>query len=195
MKRILLGLSTLMLVGCPAPSSPPEVQDIPDAAGSSILEIIPEFRDGGYKVQADIKNYTSSDIKQLDMELIRMVKDGASWTMPQTLDTENRKVVSIEPSLSTKTVRFTALRPNTTYRIRWYAYQATGSLTPDSPSRISVDGFRDVPVGINDSVTVATMSIQLKDRDFSSTATLDGIEVIDGGYTYPGTESIVIGAQ
>jgi len=192
LKRIILGLTTLMLAGCPGPSANPGPQGSSDVRGSAVLEIVPEFRDGGYRTQAEIKNYTRSDIKQLDIELIRLARDGESWRMPDTLDADNRKVSSIVPSPDTQAIRFTSLRANTAYRIRWYAYNATGSLTPDSASRISVDGGSDVKVGIDDSVTVATMSIQLRDRAFDATATLDGIEVIDGDYTYPGAENIVI---
>lgn len=192
MKRILLGITTLLLVGCPAPSANLSDRETPDAPGSAVLEIVPEFRDGGYQTLAEIKNYTRSDIKQLDLELIRLEKDGEAWKLPTTLDDSNRKLSSVDPSLANQTIRFTSLRPNTSYRIRWHAFNATGSLTPDSPNRISLDGSRDVVIGIDDSVTVETLSIQLKDRAFSSTAKLDGIDVIDGGYTYPGQEAIVV---
>lgn len=190
MKRFLLGLSTLLLVGCPAPLANLGDQGNPDVQGRASLEIVPEFRDGGYKTLAEIKNYTRSDIKQVDFELIRLEKVGEAWQMPATLTPDNRKVSSVETSLDNATIRFASLRPNTSYKIRWYAYNATGSLTPASPSRISVDGQRDVPVGTEDTVTVETLTIQLKDREFSSTATVDGVEVIEGGFTYPDGEKI-----
>ena len=190
MKRILLGVMTLMLVGCPAPSADQADKGTLDVVGNAALEIVPQFRDGGYKTLAEVKNYTRTDIQQLDLELIRLDKVGETWQLPATLDASNRKASSVEAPFESKTIRFASLRPNTTYRIRWYAYNATGTLTPASPNRISADGSRDVAVGVNDTVTVETLTIQLKDREFNSTATLDGIDVIDGGYTYPGAETI-----
>lgn len=193
MKRFLLGITTLMLVGCPAPSANLGNQGAQDVSGNAVLEIVPEFRDGGYKTQAEIKNYTQSDIKRLDIELIRLEKDGETWTLPASLSDANRKISSIEPTFGGKSIRFAGLRPNTSYRVRWFAYNATESVLPDGVNHISEPGQVDVAIAMDDAVKVATMSIKLKDRLFSSTATLDGIEVIDGGYTYPGGETIQIG--
>lgn len=184
-----------MLAGCPAPwartaDQAPRDQAPHDQAGNAVLEIVPEFRNGNYLSQAEIKPYTRTDIQQLDLELIRLEQDGEAWKLPATLNDSNRKLNRIESSQLNQTIRFGSLRPNTGYRIRWYAFNATGDLTPDSASRISVDGSRDLVIGIDDSVTVETLTIQLKDRPFNATATLEGMDVIDGGYTYPGAETI-----
>lgn len=200
MKRILLGLTTLLLAGCVFPSG---TQDPlggqtgtgnPGAGtgnvatqGNAVLELVTEVRDGSYTTLAEVKNYTRTDIKRLDVELIRLEKDGNGWKLPATLNAENRSVNSTDLSGS-GTIRFTGLRPKTTYRIRWAAFDVATPAPGAVP--ISVPGELDVPIDIEEVVNVAKLMVRLKDRPFNATATAEGIDVTDGGYTYSGSETI-----
>ncbi len=155
--------------------------------GNAVLELVTEVQDGSYTTLAEVKNYTRADIKRLDVEIIRLVQDGGGWKLPATLNADNRAVNSTDLS-GNGTIRFSGLHPKTTYRIRWSAYDVAQPAPGTAP--ISVPGELDVAIGIEEVVNLARLTVRLKDRPFNATATAEGIDVTDGGYTYADSEKI-----
>lgn len=127
MKRLFLP-AVLGLAGCSTLSVL-----LPETAPSDggALEIRPAIRSGGFKTQALVSPYTSSNIDHLVVSL--HVVNGANET-PVQKDGQPLKATVASGSFDTP-VTFTNLKRNLTYRIKARAYKAPGSADADLISR------------------------------------------------------------
>jgi hypothetical protein len=149
--------------------------------GSAALSVHPEILAGGYRNQALVKAYTAEDIDHLTLSLFQL--DGTSETPVR--DASGKAIAQDLPKARLdEPVTFDALLPNTTYRIRAFAYKAPGEDPANLISAGDASSYTDVTLGNDDRPVAATLKVKLADVLFNGITTASGIAVIPGGFTY-----------
>lgn len=176
----LLTLSGAMVAGCiyvPLGKIPHLTAGTLAAAGKVTLTVTPQVGVGSYSTQAVVNLYTQGDVNHLVLTLFKV--DGASES--EMVDPTGTPIFKDIPHGSMSApVSFTNLHPNTTYRLRAFAYQATGTASADV---ISEDASSSLVVKVltDDKPTAADFPIKLKDRPFHGEAT-SSFQFIPGVY-------------
>lgn len=127
-----------------------------------------------YQSQTTIIPYSKSSIDHLILKL---------YTYDGTEHDQSIQKTLLNAQLDNPLV-FSNLRPNTTYRIRAYAYATSNETTLISDNALS---YSDVTLVQDDRPTLNNIPVRLIDRDFNGQAT-GTIAVTPGGYTLPGGE-------
>ena len=150
-------------------------------SGSITLEFRPQIVDGGYAVQSEVLRNTKGRIDHLTVTLQRKapaLETAVSQAVPQ-LDLD-------------KGVRFSNLKPNSTYWIEAKAFKAADETF--AGNLISEPATAAVVVGTDDAVIVLggkDLAITLKDVPFNGSGNAT-FGITDGGFltTEPATLSI-----
>jgi hypothetical protein len=146
-------------------------------AGSASLSVRPSL--DGYRAQTVTSAYTRSHIIQLLLKLyVVSVVNGVEQ------ETEALKApgqpIELENVELDKAVSFTGLKPHTTYRVRAFAYKATGRATKDLISTGGADCAVTVSLTDDNRPAAATLRVRLRDRDASLKAVGANLVVDDG---------------
>ncbi|MNR89336.1 hypothetical protein D3C72_203020 [compost metagenome] len=150
-------------------------------SGNVTLEFLPQIVDGGYGTQAEVLRNTKASIDHLTVTLQRKhpaTEAAVAQALPQAdLD---------------KGVRFSNLKPNSTYWIEAKAFKAADESVP--ANLISEPATAAIEVNTDDQVIVLagkSLTITLKDVAFNGAGNAT-FNVVDGGYvtTSPATLSI-----
>ncbi len=146
-----------------------------------------ETQAAGFHAQTAVTPYAEADVKHVVVKLFKLAGDAEeavnSGASPLLLDVTDYS----------KPLKFANLKHQTTYRVRAYAYNATGST--DASALISTDtAFVDVAFGTDQRVADATLSIQLIDQWFSGQAS-PSLAITAGGLAPTGTPTASIVAN
>lgn len=142
-----------------------------EPTGGVTLELRPLVKAGDYAAQAVVERNTKTSIDHLTVTLQRMEP-----TQGERLIRTVAKAELDEP------IRFTNLKPHSTYWIEAKAYKAADESLPSN--LISEPATVSISVGIDDAVIVLegqALAIQLKDVPFSGSRETR-FDVRDGGY-------------
>ncbi len=165
------------LAACqPAPVAVPAAASV--AAGGATIVVTPKIKEGGTRrLQANVDNYTATDVSHLVVKLF-------------TLVVADETLVASDDVLAADLgdpLTFTNLKNDTTYRIRAYAYATADTSAPislDASSYVDLDVIRD------DAPVLGNLVVQLVDKTFSGEATSTGITINPGTLVTAGNESI-----
>lgn len=152
-----------LIAGCAVAFAPAAVGPEPKAA----IAIVPAFKAAPLRVQAVVEPYTGGHVEHLVLKLFTV--SGSTETQ-----VKGANDVPLEQDLQKGgfdgPLLFNKLHMDSTYRVRGYAYKASGTADAD---KISVDtgSFVDITVTKDDRPEVATLSIQLKAKDFDGQGT------------------------
>ncbi|HEY9899307.1 MAG TPA: hypothetical protein V6D00_09015 [Pantanalinema sp.] len=138
------------------------------AEGKASLQIRTQLASGAYRTQtAGIMPYGQDDVVHLLLKLYRVNDTGES----AIADANGRPITKdvLKADLGTP-VGFVNLHPNTRYRIKAYAYKATGEAEGDLIS-FEASSSLDVQVDTDERPTVGELRVQLADRPFRAEAT------------------------
>lgn len=170
-------MATGLLAAC---TTLPGISGAEDAR-SVTLEVRPQLVEGGYASQATVVRNTKASIDHLTL------------TLSRKLPVEDAPVTqAITKAQLDETVRFTALKPNSTYWLEAKAYKAEDESA--AASLISEAATAAITVGTDDTVIVLdgqAFRIQLKDVAFSGTGTAS-FDFTEGGYATLDPEAISI---
>jgi hypothetical protein len=147
---------------------------------NAVINVLPSFTDGGYQTQAVVTKYTRNSINHVTFKLFKLGTNNS-----ETLVSNGEKEVLLGDIDSG--TRFEKLVNDTTYRIRAYAYKATGSLDADL---ISHPASADIMVTNDTQPNDLSLNIKLIDIPFSAQASVSGVTFTDGDFTYPASESL-----
>ena len=153
--------------------------------GHASLTLQPSIKNGIYSTQAIPHPYTQADIYHLQIKLFTV----QNKTETPVVDANNHPLILDVPNASlSASIDFSSLHPNTTYRVRAYAYSdpATASLISTLDSR----SYVDVAVTDDTRPTMATLPVQLMDQTFNGEATASEIVVASGSVLHNGNETL-----
>lgn len=180
--RIAYGLMALALVaGCASPA-------IQSTEGPASLTLQPKIANGRM-VQTVMSPYDATSINHLVVKLFKVtggvespVLDGASAQIQKDI---------VAANLATP-IQFVKLHYNTTYRIKAYAYKASGTSDADLISDTASSSV-DLAVAYNDRPLLSNLPVTLLDQAFNGQATASQIVVATGSLTTstPATMSVV----
>lgn len=154
--------------------------------GKAEIRATPKFSSGTLKVQSLVSPYGASDVEHLVLELF-VVKDGAEVAIPNAQGNPVSK--DVPKADLAKPVSFGSLHFDMTYRIRAFAYKATGTATADLISRDASSSI-DLAVARDDRPVLANIPVQLVDKTFNGQATASSIVVAPGALVNNGVETI-----
>lgn len=157
--------AALLLAGCTA---------ITPLSQHGTLVLKPQFSEGQFGTKTLIPPYSQADINQLVLKI---------FTFDGTEHDQNIQRTLLNAQLDNPIV-FSNLKPNTTYRIKAYAYTAGSLLISDEASSST-----DIVLTNDDRPSVATLSVKLVNRAFNGQAT-SSITIYPGGYSPVGSESL-----
>lgn len=148
------------LSGCQSTAVPTGVAHA--VAGSRTLVIQPRF--DAYHTQSTVAPYAKANINHLVLQLYTV----ANAVESQALDGNDQPIaLDVANADLAKTVSFTNLKPNTTYRVKALAYKATGTAAADLISTQDASSYVDVTVADDDRPTMSQLKVQLIDRNVS----------------------------
>lgn len=178
--------ASLFLTGCSVAFGP-MTQPHAVANGSAVLQLNTEVLAGGYRVQATVNPYLSTDIALLRLTLHKVDGQGNESAVndaqgqPLTLDVPQARLAA--------PIQFTKLNANTTYRVKAAAYLDTNATqlisTADAKSQT------DIPIVQEDRPTLAKIKVQLIDKAFDAQGSTT-IDVSSGSLIPAGSESMSI---
>lgn len=183
-------LAASLLVGCS--DLPTKLPATSAGVGNAQLVLTTKVSDGGFSIAALISAYSKSSINHLQLKLFTL--SGETET-PANGPNGTPIVLDLTQSELESPVTISRLLPNTTYRIRAYAYKAAGTATADLISTGDANSYVDVTLTNDDQPTMSTLKVKLIDRAFSGTATSSGVAVTNGGYTGVGAETFGLGSN
>ena len=133
---------------------------------------------GTRKLLAAVSEYTQADVAKLTLTI--------SLQAPPYTPIASSDLLHAELA---DELTFSNLKNATDYRIQAVAYR---EVSPSVFEQISLDADSryDFQVLQDDAVAAGTIPVQLAPVTFSGTATSGGLDVVSGGYSYPGTETI-----
>ncbi len=176
-KRLLAAaiVGSLLLTGCDLLTT----MNLTVPRGSAEITLVPQIVPGGFRALALVKSYDAEDIDHLLLKLFRL--DGTREE-PVT-DSEGKAVTKLIPGqqLDSKVV-FGSLLPDTTYRIRAYAYKAEGEDPGNLISEENETSFTDVSTSKDDAPVATSLKVKLADVFFNGRASAEGILVTPGGF-------------
>jgi hypothetical protein len=153
-------------------------------AGSAVLQVVPGVTDGPmlaagqFGARAVVKNYTKANINHLTLKVFTV--DGKGNETPAGASGGLSADLVGSSLAKTSGVKFAHLAANTRYRVRAFAYKASGVATADLISDPK-SSLVDVTVGNDDRPTMATIPVKLIDVVFDGLAT-SSVSIVDGGY-------------
>ncbi|MNX75007.1 hypothetical protein D3C86_1064650 [compost metagenome] len=148
------------------------------ASGKGSLQLRTQLVHGGYRAQADgILPYAQGDVAHMVLKLYK-VANGVESTVVDATNAQLTKDIA-KADLG-QPIGFGNLHPMTTYRIKAFAYKATGELPADLIS-VAASSSLDVRVETDERPTVTTLVVQLADRPFRAEGT-SSIVVTPGDY-------------
>lgn len=159
-KRTASALLILGLAGCAQPPLPSG-----SVAGHGTLTLSPRFQTGGYGMQAVVTPYGKADIVHLLLKLFTLSGQTES---PVTVSDGSPLALDLSASELSMPITIGALRANTTYRVRAYAYKAMGTAAADLISTSDSGSYTDVTLTNNDRPTVAPFVVQLVPTPFGA---------------------------
>ncbi|MBO9541295.1 hypothetical protein J7643_11960 [bacterium] len=166
----LTALGAILLAGCAGPLVGTT------GAGDASLSVVTAVQDGQFRTQAPgLSPYTKSNINHLVLKLYTL--DGSNESPVMRGGVELKAEVGAE--VLDEPVTFKNLHPDTTYRIRAFAYKATGEATDDLISTTDTGSYRDVSVGRSLAPSIVSLPVKLINRLFKAEAT-SSIVVTDG---------------
>lgn len=140
------------------------------------LQVLPHLQDSTTRVIASTA-YTSSNINHLKIRLYT-VNGGTESVVTRTGGVVEADVL---PDAFSKAITFSNLHYDTDYRIRAYAYKATGVATSDLISDDTAS-YVDVSVGGTAHPMVASVPVKLLGNTFDSLAT-SSFNFTNGSYS------------
>lgn len=146
---------------------------------SPTLILTPMISNGSVKTQTLTPPYTKTSIQHLDLKLYTVNGSEQDTGVARTL---------VNAQLDNPIV-FAALKPNTTYRIKAYAYASV-----DNSLLISATASTDVILTNDDRPTLLPLNVQLIDRAFDGQAT-SSINLVNGGFSPIGAELLAFPKQ
>lgn len=155
--------------------------------GKGEIKATPQFSTGNLKIQSVVSPYAASDVEHLVLKLF-MVKDGTEMAIPNSQG--NPLTKDIAKADLNKPVSFVSLHFDTNYRIRAFAYKATGTATADLIS-LDASSSVDVAVAKDDRPVLANIPVQLTDKAFSGQATASNVVITPGNLVNGGAEDIL----
>ncbi len=180
---------TLFLGGCAEllRNTTPTVSVLENKASIVVrTQVLP----GGVRTAATTPNLTAASINHLVLQIFEL----AGQVETPVLDANNQPITQdLTNSRLGSLITFGNLKPQTTYRIRAYAYNAPGTDAQNLISTTDSGSYVDVEVLTDDRPMVTTLKVKLIDVDFNGQGTFQGVTVTPGGYrpTGPVTVSIV----
>lgn len=163
---VLAMLGVSLTAGCvyvPLGKVPKLAAGTTAAAGTAVLQVTPKVLAGGYTVQQVVNVYSKEDVNHLLVVLFKL--DGASESA--MVDTKGDPIYKDVARGNLETpLTFSNLHPNTTYRLKSFAFQAAGTASVDIIST-EASATVDVRVGADNKPTSADLPVQLKDKDFA----------------------------
>lgn len=168
-RHVFAALAAVVLGGCVALGT--ARTGAGDDTGS--IQVVPSISGGGLRTQALVTPYSSASVEHVVVKLLKL--DG---TTEVDLSGASRDVAKADLAGE---VKFSGLRKNTKYRIRGYAYKASGTAEADLIS-VSDKSFVDVEVKTDDRPAIAKLNIGLMDTPFAAQGT-SSIAFTDGGLT------------
>lgn len=154
------------------------------AAGKASLVVAPRLKDGtfatqpeSFSTQAVVEPYTRTDVQHVLIALFK-VEGG---TESAIVDPKGIPITRDLPmDAMERLVTFSDLHPNTTYRVRAFAFQAAGTASADVISEVASSTL-EVRVEGDEKPTTADLAITLKDKAFNGVAS-PSIGFDPGGY-------------
>ncbi len=190
--RCLGALVPVLVVGCVyvpignLPTLTVQTAALSVGGGTAEIQVTPKISSGQLSIQSVVNPFGSSDVDHLVLKLFTVsggketaVQDGQGNPLQKDIASANLA----------NAVAFGSLRHDTTYRIRGYAYRATGTAAGDLISGDASSSV-DVAVARDDRPVLANIPIQLIDKTFDGQATASSIVVTDGDLVDNGTETI-----
>lgn len=146
----------------------------------AVINVAPVIADGGYQTQAVVANYTRASVDHINFKLYKLDALQAE-TLVSGAD-KDVLIANIDGGVS-----FDKLANNTRYRLKAFAYKATGSASVDL---ISKPATADIEVTNDTQPNPLSLQINLIDIPFSAQASTSGMVFTDGGFTFPASESL-----
>lgn len=130
------------------------------------LTLTPRFQAGDYRAQAVVPQFDITSVNHLVIKLNRVTAQGEA----PVLTTGGAPVVAdLSRSELSSPITFAHLVGNATYRVRAYAYRATGTAENDLIS-ITAESYVDVETGSNDQPAMSPLTVKLIPTPFAATA-------------------------
>ena len=178
---------TLFLGGCAelmGNTGAPVVQ----AENRASIVVRTQVLSGGVRTAA-VPRLTADSIDHLVLKIFEL----AGTTETPVLDEEGKEVTAdLTRNQLSNLITFSKLKPQTTYRIRAYAYKAPGTAPENLISTNDAGSYVDVEILVDDRPTVTTLKVKLIDVDFDGKGTFQGVTVTPGGYLPTGPVTITI---
>lgn len=158
---MLVALTAVLLGGCVA------LGVGRTGAGDASLAVVPTVHDGGFRTQAVVEPYTKAHVEHVVLKVYKLSGNTETAVTDASSNQVGRDVAKADLDVP---VRFSKLRKDTTYRVRAFAYKASGTADAD---KISVDdnAYIDIDVERDDRPTVAKLQIGLIGQLFAGQAT------------------------
>lgn len=138
----------------------------PVADGDAKLTLTPRFLAGGYRAQAVVPQVDVNRVNHLVLALNRVTPQGEA----PVLTTGGVPVAAdLSRSELSSPITFEQLAPNTTYRVRAYAYQAPGNAENDLIS-VTAQSYVDVEVDDEEHAPMAPLTVRLAPTAFAASA-------------------------
>jgi hypothetical protein len=179
---------TLFLGGCAEllRNTTPTVSVLENKASIVVrTQVLP----GGVRTAATTPNLTADSINHLVLQIFELDGDNEA----PILDANNQEIrQDLTRNQLGSLITFSNLKPQTTYRIRAYAYNAPGTDAQNLISTTDSGSYVDVEVQTDDRPTVTTLKVKLIDVDFNGQGAFQGVTVTPGGYRPTGPVAISI---
>jgi len=159
---LLLGALSLLAVGC---TQAPYMQRPTPGEGSLLLT--PAVGSGGYQTQAAVSTYTKSSVNHLNLQLFTV----SGLTETPVVISGSTVSLDIPASSLNVPVLFSNLHTATNYRVRAYAYKASGTATSDLIS-LDASSSLDILVADSDRPTAGKVPVQLIEKTFNATSSV-----------------------
>lgn len=176
LKRLAL-VPLLLTSGCVAGPlgelAPVELEGVRVQGYASLETGSLEGEVSGYRLQAQVDPWASSDIDHFTVFLISNVSEGASAPLDGDFD-QGTSLGSVAGG-PTAPIIIQNLKKNAIYKVRLEAYDASNARI-DAASSLCVT---TLPVGLDDAITDVAFRVRLKDKEFAGIASTT-VAITDG---------------
>ncbi|MNK75504.1 hypothetical protein D3C87_950450 [compost metagenome] len=179
---------TLLLAGCNLPLGSLRAPDTGGVAnGSAVLQLQPEVQSGGFRAQATVSPYTSTNVSFFEFSLFKLDAQGNEASVKNAQG--NPMVVTAPRAVLGGSVTFEKLNANSTYRIKAKAY--ADPLGTQLISTADTQSQTDIRIDQEDRPTLAKIKVQLIDKPFDGQGSTT-VDVSSGSFVPAGSESITV---